>query len=335
VRTAGGAVRNPLCAGLVCAAALTLAITTAPARATGGPLTQVNAALQAGEADHAIALLQSLPTQLAGQAEARNLECRVQLSLGNLDAAVRQCELAVQLDAQNSNYHLWLGRTLGQKASRASFLSAFSLAKRVHAEFELAVRLDPNNINALYDLGQYDVDAPGIVGGGLDKAAANAARLDRLDSTRAHVLRGHIAEKRGDFTSAEREFRQAIAVSPHPGSQWIVLAIFFRNRQRWTEMEAAIRSCAAAAEHDQHSGAALYDGASILMETNRDPVTAVSMMKAYLANPVKTEEAPAFAAWLRLARLESRLGHTDDAVRDLSAALALAHDYRPAQEFHP
>ena len=342
MRTPGGAVRNPLCAAAACAAALTAAILTvaiptasALPPAVGGPLAHVNAALQAGEADRAIALLQSLPAPLAGQPEAHNLECRVELTLGNLDAALRQCELAVRLDGQNSSYHLWLGRALGQKASRASFLSAYSLAKRVHAEFEQAVRLDPQSINALSDLGQYDVDAPGIVGGGLDKATAIAAQLDRLDGARAHVLRGHIAEKRGDYAAAEREFRQAIAVSHHPGPQWIVLAIFFRRHQRWAEMEAAIRSCAAVAERDQHSGVALYDGASILMETNRDPVLAVSMMKAYLADPVKTEEAPAFAAWLRLARLESRLGDTDDAARDRLASLALAHAYRPAQEFHP
>ena len=35
---------------------------------------------------------------------------------------------AVKLDGQNSGDHLWLGRALGEKASRASFLSAYSWA---------------------------------------------------------------------------------------------------------------------------------------------------------------------------------------------------------------
>lgn len=316
-------------------AAATLAVALAAlssAQGVQGQLAQVNAALQAGDADRATALLQSLPAPLAGAAEAHNLACRVQLMLRNWDPAAQQCELAVRLDAQNSDDHLWLARALGQKASRASFLSAYSLAKRVRAEFEQAARLDPRNVEALSDLGDFYVDAPGVVGGGVDKASAVAAQLDKLDSARAAVLRGQIAEKRGDYGTAEREYRQAVATSPHPGPQWIVLANFYRRRQRWTDMEAAIRSCAGPAERDRHSGAALYDGASILMESNRDPVLAVSMMKAYLASPGKTEEGPAFEAYLRLARLQSRLGDTGDASRDQAEALALAHGYRPAQE---
>ena len=44
---------------------------------------------------------------------------------------MNECEQAVQLDGTNSDYHMWLGRALGEKASRASFLTAFSLGKRV------------------------------------------------------------------------------------------------------------------------------------------------------------------------------------------------------------
>lgn len=304
----------------------------APVCATASTLAQVNSALQAGEADHAIALLQSLPAPLVNSAQAYNLACRVQFSLRNVDAAVQQCEQAVALDDQNSEDHLWLGRTLGLKASRASFLTAYALAKRVRTEFERAAQLDPRNASALSDLGDYYAAAPGIVGGGTDKATAVAAQLDRLDRARAAVLRARIAEKNGDYGTAEREYKEAIALAPHPGPQWVALAVFYRRRQRWEDMEAAIRSCNAVALHDWNSGAALYDAASILMETNRNPVLAVAMMKAYLADPGKTEEGPAFEAYLRLARLQQRLGDADDAVRDRTQALALAHTYRRAQE---
>ncbi len=298
------------------------------ARAVAEPLTQVNAALQAGEADHALTLLSSLPPS----AESHNLKCRVLLTLEHWDAAVGECEQAVNMDGQNSDFHMWLARALGEKASRASFLSAYSLAKRVRSEFETAVRLNPRNAAALADLGEFDYDAPGIVGGGIDKAEAVASQLDKVDPARAHELRGRIAESQKDYGTAEREFRQAISVSESPAFQWMNLASFFRRRERWTEMAAAVQSGVQAAQRDRHAAVALFNGASVLSRANRDLPVAAKMLEDYLASSSKTEEAPAFEACTRLARIDAQLGDTAGAKQERAAALKLAHDYRPAQD---
>jgi tetratricopeptide (TPR) repeat protein len=295
-------------------------------------LVQVNAALQNGGADRALALLRSLAQSGAGEAEARNLECRVLYMLGKWNQAVSECEQAVRLDEENSSYHLWLGRALGEKADRASFLSAYSLAKRVRAEFEEAVRLDPLDGEALSDLGEFYYSAPGEVGGGIDKAEKLAVQLEKVDATRAHELRGHSAEERKDYGTAEREFKQAIAVSAHPASQWMTLAGFYRRRERWAEMESAVENGASLAQRDRKACVALYDGAALLTRTNRKPELAAKMLEDYLASPAKTEAAPAFQAHLRLARLKEQLGDSGAAQRERAAALALAHDYTPPQD---
>ena len=295
-------------------------------------LAEVNAALQAGEADKALAVLSSLPPSGVNLAEAANLECRVRLTLEQWNAAATECQQAVRLDSQNSGYHLWLARALGEKAGRASFVTAYALAKRVRAEFEESVRLDPRNADALFDLGEFYREAPGVVGGGIDMAQGVAAKMDKVDPARAHQLRGRIAEQQKDYGTAEREFKQAIAAGAHPASQWIALGSFYRRRKRWTEMESAVHSGAAAAERDKRSALAFYDGASILTETRRDPALAAKMLDAYLASTAKTEEAPAFVAHIRLARLKEQVGDTAAANREQAAALALAHDYKPAQD---
>ena len=56
------------------------------------------------------------------------------------------------------------------------------------------------------------------------------------------------------------------------------------------------------------------------------------MLDAYLASTAKTEEAPAFVAHIRLARLKEQVGDTAAANREQAAALALAHDYKHAQD---
>ena len=289
-------------------------------------------ALQAGEADKALALLTPLPTSGQGAAQTQNLICRVQFTLQQWDLAVKACDLAVHLDPTNAIDHMWLGRALGEKASRASFLSAYSLSKRVRSEFEEAVRLDPRSADALSDLGEFYKDAPGIVGGGTDKAEAIAAQLDKVDPAKAYDLRGSIAVSRKDYVSAERDFKQSIAVSPHPAQQWTRLANFYRGRQRWDEMEAAIRNCVSAAARDKHPGVALYDGAGILIETSRDPALAAKMLEDYLAGLSKSEEAPAFIARVRLARLKQQLGDPDGAKREFAAAATMAREYNPAQD---
>jgi tetratricopeptide (TPR) repeat protein len=315
-------------AGLVLAAATIL---TASAQGEKDRLAQAKAALQAGEADKALALLDTL-AQPGGRAEAYNLRCRVEFTLEQWDRAASDCEQAVKLDEQNSDDHLWLGRALGEKASRASFVSAYSLARRVRTEFEEAARLNPRNTEALAALGEYYYSAPGVVGGGTAKAEGVAAQVDKIDPARAHELRGGIAEQRKDYGTAEREFKQSVAGSAHPALQWMTLASFYRRREHFAEMESAVRSGENAAERDKHAGVALFNGASLLRATNRDPARAAKMLEDYLGSSAKTEDAPAFVAHLWLAGLKEQLGDASAASRERAAALALAHEYKPARD---
>jgi predicted Zn-dependent protease len=295
-------------------------------------LRQANDELQAGEADKALTILRALPKQGPGAAEAQNLTCRVRFTLEQWDLAAKACDLAVQLDRAKSSYHMWLGRALGEQAGRASFVSAYMLGKRVLGEFELAVQLDPQNAGALSDLGQFYREAPGIVGGGLDKADTIAARLDKVNPAKAYELRGNIAVSRRDYGTAERSYKQSIAVSPHPAEQWTRLANFYARRDRWNDFDAAIRSCFASAGRDKDSGIGLYDGAGVLIETGRDPALAAKMLEEYLSNLPKSEEAPAFVARVRLAKLLQQMGDTTGARQQFAAAAAMASEYRPARE---
>lgn len=311
--------------------AVAAAIATANAQSRSDTLAAANAALQAGEADKALGLLDPVTEQDPNAAEAHNLKCRVWLTMGKADDAVHECERAVALDPENSMDHLWLGRALGDKADHAAFLTAYSLAKRVRIEFEEAIRLDERNGEALASLGEFDCSAPGVVGGGLDKAEDVAAKLDKVDAPRAHELRGQIAEQRKDFETAEQELKRAIAAGPHPAYQWMALASFYRRRERWPEMISAVRSGANAARRDSRAAVALYNGAGTLARANRELPMAAKMLEEYVASANKTEEAPAFVAYARLARVEQQLGDQQAASTNLAAATALAQEYKPGQ----
>lgn len=297
-------------------------------------LAAAHSALQYGEADRARTVLNTLPQPFADSAEAHNLRCRVFFALEAWDAAGIECEMAVSLEGRNSDYHLWFGRTLGERAERASFVNAYSLAKRTRMEFEQAVQLNSRNADALADLGEFYYSAPSVVGGGMDKADGVAAQLDKVDPARACELRGNIAEARKDFAAAEGQFKQAIASGPHPAFQWIALASFYRRRERWADMVTAVENGSAAAGRDPRAGVALFNGASVLIRASKNSASAAVMLESYLGGNSKTEEAPAFVAHVWLARLDAQLGDSTAAHRERIAALELAHDYKPALELN-
>lgn len=322
-------------AGLVLVLLAAAAFTSRPALGAVGPtVAHAEQIFQLGEADKALQELSSLPQGGSASAEAQNLACRIHYALLQWDRAATECEQATRLDSQNSVYHMWLGRALGLKAEHASFFSAYGLGKRVLSEFQTAIRLNPRNAEALSDLGDFYKSAPGIVGGGLDKAEGVAKQLESIDMSRAHQLRARIVESRSDYGTAEREYKEAISTAAHPALRWTDLASFYRTRKRFSDMEAAIHSAESAAKKDPHATIALYDGAGILIDGKLDPGTAARLLGEYLASPTMTEEGPAFEAHVRLARLKKQLGDPNGAQQQIAAALALAHDYKPALDFN-
>lgn len=289
-------------------------------------LAQADAALQAGEADRALSMLSAAPNS----AEAHLLRCRTYFSEQHWDEAVAECEAAVRLDGQNGQNHLWLARALGEKADAVSFVSAFNLAKRARAEFEQAANLDPRDGETLTDLGEFYSSAPGVVGGGSDKAQGLVSQLEKIDPSRAHILMGRIAESKKDYGTAEREYKLATATSAHPAFPWMTLASFYRKHERWSDMQSAVESGYRAAQHDRGAGVAMYNGATVLIKGKRNLELASKMLETYLADYPKSEEAPAFQAHTFLARVKAQLGDKDGARQEKAAALSLAHDFKPA-----
>jgi tetratricopeptide (TPR) repeat protein len=320
---------------IVVALALTFQVwaglTVSSAQISTATLAQANSDLQAGEVDKAIALLATLPSTGAGAAEAQNLLCRVRITLEQWSQAAAECQQAVNLDEQNSNYHMWLGRVLGQEASHASFITALGIAKHSLSEMQTAAKLNPQNGPALSDLGDYYAQAPGMAGGGIDKAQAVASQLDKVDPARAAQLRGDIAVQQKDYATAESVYRQAAAVAKEPADYWTVLANFYRSRQQWSNLDAAIQNCVAAAAKDKKSGVGLYDGAGVLISAKRNPSLAAQMLENYLSNSSLSEQAPAFIAHIRLSRLKQQLGDAVGAKSELAIAAQMAKEFNPAQ----
>ena len=292
-------------------------------------------ALQEGRVNDATALLSSSLATNAADGVAHQLLCRVYYAQNAADEAIHQCELTVSSpgasDAQASDNQLWLGRAYGLKARHAGWFDAFRLARKVQNCFARAAELNPGNVAALNDLGEYDVAAPSIVGGGTDKARGLAASMMPRFPGAAHHLLARIAEAENNPGAAESELKLAIAADKS-SETWIDLAMFYQTHSRPDDAVAAIKSGLAV---DRTHGAVLVDAATILTRAHREPDLAERCLNNYLSSRAKSDAAPAFKVHLQLSMLLAARGDTQDAHREVAAATALAPGFarnvRPAQ----
>jgi tetratricopeptide (TPR) repeat protein len=283
--------------------------------------------LDAGRVDETIKVLDkqihTLPTP-----EAYNLLCRAYFELDDWDAGIPACEKAVSLAPDSGLYHLWLGRIYGEKADHVNFLKAAGLAGKVRREFERAVQLMPDSWAARTDLAEFYLEAPGIVGGGEDKARAEASDLMGLDPGMAHWVLARIAEKKKNWDEAEREYRAEIAASHGGARAWVNLAGFYRHVNRVGDMVQALRTME---KQPLDRPAALMDGANLLLRNGRDYPLAIQLVQQYLSS-APDEEWPAFKAHEVLGELLEKQGNRKAAADQYRAALAMAHDFKRAQE---
>src|SRR5258705_713770 len=282
--------------------------------------------LAAGRVDDAITALNGQTSSNPRDAESMHLLCRAYFQYEDWDRAESRCKRAIELQPNNSGYHRWLGRIYGQKAERATL--PIGLALKTRDEFHRAAELDPTDTNAAIDVAEYYLEAPGMMGGGQDKAREQAKVIGKISPAQEHWVYARIAEKNKDYPAAEREYRQMIEVSKGNAEAWLNLAFFYRNRKRYDEMEQAFVKMSQAPIPARE---VLVEAANSLLRTDRAFSFAIDLLKRYFAEgPV--EEAPAFQAHYMLGQLFEKQGDKAGAAAEYRAGLALARNYEPARQ---
>src|SRR5262249_36397564 len=142
------------------------------------------------------------------------------------------------LSPQDSELYHWLGRVYGRRAELANVFSAPGLASKTRQMFERAVQLDSNNRDALDDLFDYYLEAPGFLGGGISKAEDVAKRIAKLDEAQGQFIQAQINEKRSEYQAAEEHLRRAAELAPREAGRILDLAVYLAKRGRMKESDA-------------------------------------------------------------------------------------------------
>ncbi len=285
-------------------------------------------ALMQGQIDEAVTRAERLTAIDPRDGEAYEILCRSFYAEMHADEAIEACTKATRVMPRNSEAEDWLGRAYGMKAEHAGPIAGLNLALKVRAAFESAVALDPKNSDAINDLGEFYIDAPSILGGGLDRATALANAAEAQLPQPAHRILAMTAEKRKDYTTVEREFLAAVEVADKPNA-WADLGAFYRRRGDYDKAVEAIKQGLAV---DRARDASQVDAASILSRMHREPVLAKQALRDYLDHGAKSDDAPAIKVHVMLGKVLASEGDKAGAKIEFETALQMAAGYLPARQ---
>jgi len=212
---------------------------------------------------------------------------------GDYKKAAEALEKAVAAEPANAGHALWLGRAYGRRAETSNPFAAPAQASRARQYFEKSVQLDPMNLDAQSDLFEYYLEAPGFLGGGLDKAQATAAQIARISPAEGEGAEARLAEKRHDPSTAEAHLRRAIELAPRPAGKLIDLARFLAKQGRFQEAE---RTFEGAGKISPNSPRLLFARADTYIKAHRNLEVARELLKRYMSAEVSPEDPPKWEA---------------------------------------
>jgi Flp pilus assembly protein TadD len=214
--------------------------------------------------------------------------------------AVETLQRAAGLAPKSSEIQHWLGKAFGRLAESSNFLSAPGHASNCRKAFERAVELDGRNLLAMNDLLEYYLEAPGFLGGGIEKAQALAQRIAPLSTAEYHFALAKLAEKRKDAKTAEQEYRKAAEAEPNESGRLIDLASFLARQGRLAESDRVFQD---AQRLSPSAPNFIFARASTLIETRRDPREAKRLLELYLKASLTPDDPPRDEARKMLAKL--------------------------------
>ncbi len=207
--------------------------------------------------------------------------------LGDYKKAAEAFEQAFSIDPASSEYAHWLGRSYGRRAETSLPFFAAGYASKARAYFEKAVALDPMNGEALNDLFDYYLEAPGFLGGGYDKAEAIAQRIAERNQAEGHFAQAQLADRRRQFDTAEEQLRRAIDVAPRQVGRVLDLARYLARHGRTAESESVFDH---AEQLAPNSPQVSFARARIYIEQKRNLDRARALLNQYLRSNLTPDD---------------------------------------------
>lgn len=253
---------------------------------------------------------------------------KAHLKLRKWDDAIRELQEAARIDPSNGKYHHWLGRAYGEKALHVSFLSSSGWARKVAQEFETAVELSPRNMEARFDLLQFYLEAPGMLGGGKHKAGAEAKEIAAIDPMQGYRARAMVYEQDKKWAEARQQLTQATTEFPNDAVAFTNLADFLLDRRDYAGAES---SAGKALELDRGNTKAQFIQSAAAVGLIRDLPAAQKSLSELTARPLGDSDPGFEDVYYWLGRAYQEDGKSSEARQAFQTALKFDPEHKAAQ----
>ncbi len=251
---------------------------------------------------------------------------RVAFDQGKFDDAQDYFEEAVETNDKVADYQNWLGNTYGTIAKDANVFKQGMLAPKMKNAWEKAIALDPNNIDARISLIQYYTQAPGFMGGSVEKTKVVAGQIVKLNPAQGHRQLGNILVSEKKAAEAEKEFQEMVRIDP---AYTQVLANFYVNQKQYDKAFGLFDELLKKNPDDY---VAIYLVGRTAAVTGQRLDQGEECLKKYLTYTPKANEPSHGGANMRLAQIHEKRGNKAEAMKYYQTALAMDGSLKEAKE---
>ena len=329
--------------------------------------TSIDALIEAGHWKRARAAVQTRLQANPGDALAHAWMSKISIGFGDLEAAVREGEKAVELDGRSAAAHGFLAEACALSADRTTILKGLQFVRRMKKEVDAALSLDPKHVDTLLLETVFTYKAPAIAGGDKQKARRLADQVLAISPVWGYLAHARLYQLQGESgppleavlkkavqsdpsfyrarvslalyycgettcsspAAAERAALDAVAVDSAAAGAYAVLARAYVAQKRWADLEALLARAENAVPDDLGP---YFSAANRLIDEGQDFDRAEKYLRRYLSQAPEGREPTQAEARRLLAEMYERSGRKSDALRELQLALKIQPDFELAKK---
>jgi len=190
--------------------------------AYAGEPSSAQSRFEAGDFTGASAAAQQLLKQDASEAEGHYWLGRIALKSGDLETAADELEEAVDAAPDNAEYLTRFAQVSCSLAGSpdTGMLRKPGLAGDCRESFLHATEVDPKSLTAWKGLFEFYRQAPGIAGGGIDKAEALVGKIAALDPAEGELALANLAAQQEKLPLAREHIAKAALLNPASAGEY-------------------------------------------------------------------------------------------------------------------